>query len=493
MKLNRFVPGLLLAALLAGCADLDLTNPNAKTTDTFWKTDADAIAGVNAAYRALQENGTYGRWLAFAYDLRSDIGMSRSPWGDLANFTKSVLGDYNFEVNREIWQHHYRAIFRANQVIDNVPNSNIDAAIKTRVVGEAKFIRALMYFNLINLYGNVPLITASSQPDLRPAAVAPDVAWAQVETDLKDAQNALPVSYTGADLGRATKGAATALLGRAYMMQKKWAEAATQLGTVVSSGTYTLLPNYADNFVAANDNNQESIFEVQFAGPQLLSAGTRGQNILKMIGPCGVGFCDGEPTQWFYTQFLTETTTSGGVDPRLDATLFYNKPGGMDVYGIPFATRYASRINDKFWKKGGEYYKVPDYQDWDNEINIKVMRLGGIKLLYAEALNETGQTSQAATQVNEVRARVSLAALPTGLNQAQMRDRIEHEELLELGLEQERFLFLKRQGWLTDATRIATLLTHDPDFSFFNPNKALLPIPQSERDLNPNVPQNPGW
>ncbi|HEX6557989.1 MAG TPA: RagB/SusD family nutrient uptake outer membrane protein [Longimicrobiales bacterium] len=479
--------------MLAGCADLELTNPNAKTSDTFWKTQADALAGINATYRALQENGTYGRWLAFAYDLRSDIGLSRSPWGDLANFTKSILGDYNFEVNREIWQHHYRAIFRANQVIDNVPNADMDAALKARIIGEAKFIRGLMYFNLINLYGNVPMITASSSPELRPAAVTPDVAWAQVEADLKDAQTALPPSYTGTDVGRATRGAATALLGRAYLMQKKWTEAAAQFQQVVSSGTYTLLPNYADNFVASRDNNQESIFEVQFSGPAYLSAGTRGQNIIKMIGPCGVGFCDGEPTTWFYNQFLQETTTTGAVDPRLDATLFYNKPGGMDVYGTPFATRYASRINDKFWKKNGEYYLVPNYQDWDNEINIKVMRLGGIKLLYAEALNETGQTGPAATQANEVRARAGLAALPGGLSQAQLRDRIEHEELLELGLEQERFLFLKRQGWLTDAAKITALQTHDPDFAFFDAHRALLPIPQNERDLNPNVPQNPGW
>jgi len=92
-KLNRRVPVLAAALLLAGCADITLDDPNRQTVDTFWQDDQDALLGINATYRALQENGTYGRWLQFGYDLRSDIGFSRSPWGDLANFTKSVLAD----------------------------------------------------------------------------------------------------------------------------------------------------------------------------------------------------------------------------------------------------------------------------------------------------------------------------------------------------------------------------------------------------------------
>lgn len=491
-KLTAGIRSLLMCAVLAGCADLELADPNAKTTDTFWKNQNDALAGLNAAYRGLQENGAYGRWLAFAYDLRSDVGLSRSPWGDLANFTKSVLGTYDFEVNRELWQHHYRAIFRANQVIAYVPDAEMDAGTKARVIGEAKFIRALLYYNLVNLYGNVPLITAPSNPDERPAAATPATTWAQIEQDLKDAQAALPTTYSGGDLGRATRGAATALLGKSLLQQKKWADAAAQFATVVNSGTYRLLANYGDNFIASRDNNEESIFEVQFAGPQMLSAGTRGQNIIKMIGPCGVGFCDGEPTQWYFDEFQKEKTTAGAVDPRLDATLFYNKVGGMDVYGRPFADRYAGgRINDRFWKKYGEHYKRD--QDWDNEINVKVMRLGGILLLQAEALNEAGQTASAYTPVNQVRARAGLAPLAAGLSQAAMRAEIEHQILLELGLEMERWLYLGRHGALTDAAQIATLKAHDADFGFFAPHRALLPIPQTERDLNPNVPQNPGW
>lgn len=487
---HRLLPALLLGgALLAGCADLDLTNPNQRTAETFWQTEADALQGINATYRALQENGTYGRWLQFAYDTRSDIGFSRSPWGDLANFTKSVLGSYDFEVNREIWQHHYQAIFRANQVIANVPNIQMDAARRDRIVGEARFIRALMYFNLVSLYGNVPMPLEPSVATDRPEQRTPAEVWTQIESDLTAAAAALPASYTGNDVGRATRGAALTLLGRSHLQQKEWASAAQAFSQGIAG--YSLLPNFGDNFVQSGDNNPEIIFGVNFGGPEVLAAGARGQNIIKMIGPCDVGFCDSEPTVWYRQQLQAQTTMGGDPDPRLDATLFYNRPGGMDVYGVPFANRYPGRLGDAFWKKYGEWYK--NQQDWDNPIDVKVLRLGPVLLMYADALNESGQTEPARTQVNLVRARAGLAPLPGGMTQGQMRDAIEWEILAETGLENERFFWLQRHDWLTDPAKINILKTHDADFNVFEPFRALLPIPATETNLNPNVDQNPGW
>src|SRR5436189_2782170 len=217
MKLRRLLPPALLGATFAGCVNLDLPDPNGPRTATFWQTPAQAVAGVNAVYNALENNGTYGRWLVFATDLRSDIGMIKSPWTDLSNFTKFTFTSYDFEVNREIWQHHYEAIFRANQVIARVPGIRMDATLRDRIVGEAKFIRALMYFNLVTLYGNVPLITTPPEPTDRPATVGPPQLWAQIEQDLTDARAALPQAYSGSDVGRATWGAATALPGKAHL------------------------------------------------------------------------------------------------------------------------------------------------------------------------------------------------------------------------------------------------------------------------------------
>jgi hypothetical protein len=509
MRFSRFFPSVFTCAalvavggaLMTGCTKLDVTNPNQPSTATFWHTQADAIQGVNAAYNGLLNNGTYGRWLGFAYDIRSDEGFSPSPWAELSNFNKFTLADYDFEVNRELFIHHYQAIFRANQVIDNVPNIDMDAAMRSRIVGEAKFIRGLLYFNLVNLFGNVPLQLTSSTPTDQPATAPPAAVYAQIEQDLTEAAAVLPTSYSGADVGRATKGAALALLGKAQLQQQKFAEAAATLQQVIAIPGYDLMPNYADNFTSMAENNKESVFEVQFGDRSLLASGVRGLNIAKMIGPCGPGFCDGRPTRWFFDQFSRETTVTGGVDPRRDVTIF--SPASTDVYGKTYVERYGPTATDLYFKKYGEYY-VPGDQDWDAPINYRVIRFADVLLMEAEALNGQGKTPESYQYINRVRARVNLAALPAGLSQAQMRDRILHERLLEFGLEGQRWLDLKRYNLFSSvipANAGTPACTPEPyvagcdaEFSSFELNKSeLLPIPQTERNLNPNVTQNPGW
>jgi hypothetical protein len=489
---NAALTVMLAGAALTACTqDLDITNPNAPSTGSFWATQNDAVNGINATYNGLIHNGTYGRWLSFAFDMRSDQGYSTSPWPELAEFTRFVMGSYDFEPSREIWQHHYQAIFRANQVADMVPAINMDAALRDRIVGEAKFIRALLYFNLVNLYGgNIPLLASVAAPEDRPASGTEPGVYAQIESDLTEAAAALPTSYTGVDIGRATRGAALALLGKAQLQQRNWTAAAATLAQVVAMPQYGLVANYADNFTEAGENNQESVFEVQFGDENSLSFGVRGQNIIKMIGPCGIGFCDGLPRQWYFDQFFPNPANRLVYDPRLNATIFWNRPdavGGGDVYGQTFQQRYGATSTALYWKKWGEYY-VPGEQNWDNPINYRVIRFADVLLMYAEALNESGQTGAAFAHINRVRARSGQSAL-SGLSQTDLRAAILKERLLELGLEQTRWLDLKRHGMLTPA-----LAANDADFNFFVANKSeFLPIPQSEIDLNPNVQQNSGW
>ena len=490
---KALTPLLLVAA--AGCADLDVTNPSQRTAETFFRNRDDALLAVNAAYHGLQELGAFGRWLVFADDMRSDIAFSRSPWPELANFTRTVLASYDFEVNIHLYTHNYRTIYAANQVIARVPEVQMDATERARLVGEAKFIRALSYYNLVTLFGNVPLVLEPLTTTDRPAAATPEQIWAQIEADLTEARTALPASYTGNDVGRATSGAAAALLGKAHLQQREWADAATRFGEVVSSNRYTLMPNYQDNFREATDNNAESIFEIQFTDQNVLAEGSAGYSGPKLYGPCGPAFCDANPTPWYFRQFFRDNPAV--PDPRLEFTIFYNKPGGMDVFGTPFATRYADRLadadtlNDLFPKKYTQWYKTGD-EFFDNPINFKVMRLGGIKLLYAEALVQSGQVEPARTQLNQVRARVGLPARPAA-SQTQMFDWIEHEQLMELGFEAERFRFLQRHDRLT-AANLPTLISHDPTFADYPvASNGLLPIPTAETGLNPNVPQNPGW
>src|SRR5438270_2544938 len=176
---------IVVSVAFVGCTqDLNITNPNQKSTDAFWHTSADAVRGINAVYNGLENNGTYGRWLGFAYDIRSDEGWSKSPWTDLSNFNKFTQSDYNFEPSREIFQHHYQAIFRANQVTDIVPGISMDATLRSRIVGEAQFIRALLYFNLVNLYGgNIPLVVAMPHPGDFPPSSTEAAVDSQLEQD----------------------------------------------------------------------------------------------------------------------------------------------------------------------------------------------------------------------------------------------------------------------------------------------------------------------
>jgi hypothetical protein len=497
MRFRALLPALLLSAGVAGCrSDLNVTNPNQLNSQTFWTTSADALQGVNATYNGLLRLGTFLRWQGFSYDIRSDIGYSPSPWTDLANFNKFTFATYDFDVNHDTWNDTYTTLFRANQVIANVPGINMDPTLRSRYVGEAKFLRGLLYFHLITLYGgNIPLVTTPSLPGDRPASSDSAHVWTQIQQDLTDAAAALPASYTGADVGRATSGAAKGLLGKVLLQQRKWAEAATPLLAVIQSGKYALDPDYANNFTTNGKNNIESLFEVQVGNPTLAaSQGVYGLNMSKMIGACGPSFCDGRPTPWYFSQFFQEKTVNNQLDPRLDATIFWNKPGGEDVYGTQFATRYAGALANHtpdtlFFKKYGEYW-IPGDQSWDASINYKVLRYADILLMYAEALNEQGQSAAALPYVNQVRVRVNLAPL-SGLSQSALRDAILHERLLEFGMEGQRWLDLGRQNLFTD---LATLRAHDPEFNFFVANKSqLLPIPTAEINLNPNIKQNPGW
>jgi hypothetical protein len=498
---STLLPVLLMgAALTASCVDVDVTDPNAPSSATAWETQNDAIQAINAVYNGIQQNGVYGRWLSFPFDIRADDGRSQSPWTDLANWNKFSFSAYDFEPNHAVFYEHYNTIFRANLVIANVPGIDMDPALRDRIVGEAKFLRGLLYFNLINAYGgeNLPLQTEPSVIEDQAPAPGPAAIWTQIEQDLEDAAAVLPDSYSGADVGRATKGAANGMLGKVLLQQRKWADAAAVLGPLIESGRYSLLPNYGDNFIPSGNNNAESLFEAQFGSRATLSQGVRGLNMGKFFGPCGgQSFCDGLPTTWFLEQFFPDSSVYGQVDPRLDSTLFYNAPGEM-VYGEKFADVYATQLADPartdsvvFWKKYNAYYNP--IQDFDEPINFKVLRYADVLLMQAEALNEQGKTADAYPFIDQVRDRVHLKPLPSGLTQEEMRARILHERLLELGLEQQRWLDLQRQNLLT-AAYLPVLQEHDAEFDLFTVGKGeLLPIPTPEVNLNPNVDQNPGW
>lgn len=517
MKLIQFGCAMLLGALLPGCVELTQPNPNERSTDTFWQTAGDVEEGIIAAYAGLTLNGTYARHLSLLYDGRSDLAHGLGANGGLNGVIRFQPLNYNGNgFIAGAWDDQYHAIFRANQVIANAPMIEMDPDLRERAVAEAKFIRALMYFNLVTLFRNVPLVLEPLEANDRPEQAAADAVWAQIEKDLEEARAVLPPVSTyrsgGANLGRATRGAATALLGKVHLQQREWQQAATALREVMDSKEYTLLPNYADLFDDRDENHLESVFEVQFVDAATAgTSGARGFDVPRLRGAQGPSFIELQPTPWYFCQFFEDVerclvapqnagTTAGTPDPRLDHTIFWNKPGGMDVFGRPFLSRYAkpgpTRI---FWKKWAQHWL--NSHDFDSPVNFTVIRFADVLLMYAEASVETGDFAGAKFAVDQVRGRVGLNPLPLG-SQIAMRDAVEKEQLLELGWELARWPYLVRHDRLpSNNDEKAAFVERDRDYAGFDvnsygaphPKSELLPIPLVEVNYNPNIQQNPGY
>ncbi|HEU0110495.1 MAG TPA: RagB/SusD family nutrient uptake outer membrane protein, partial [Flavisolibacter sp.] len=150
--------------------DLDIENPNRVDEGNFWKDGTDALKGLNAVYGNFYRNGSpYSRWTPFYFDIRSDDGYSTSPWNELRSVGALNITQYSFEVNYDTWWHHWRGVYRANQVLTNVPGISMDEALKARYLAEAKFLRALYYYNLVTIWGNIPLILEPSKPADKPS------------------------------------------------------------------------------------------------------------------------------------------------------------------------------------------------------------------------------------------------------------------------------------------------------------------------------------
>lgn len=518
--------------ILAGCKkELDIENPNQATVEVYWTTADEALRGVNAIYSTLHRGGI-SRWMPFYYIIRSDEGRSTSPATDIVNnMDQFLVTDYNYGNLYGIWNDNYIGIFRANQVLANVPDIEMDEAQKQRLLGEAKFLRGLFYFHLATLWGNVPLMLTPSTPNDKPTVTPQAEVWAQIEKDLTEAAATLPVRYTNtADLGRATKGAANALLAKAYMQQKKYNEALTPLQWLVEgegNTVYNLMPNYRDNFITTRENNQESVFEWQFqlnpsenhdddTDPRAdnLNYGT---SIAQFFAPSGIGWSDGEAHRWLVREFQKEKTTAGARDPRLEASFLFDStdvrgPEFTMFYGQTFAERYGERdpvtknlirdangrvvlpanIRSRIWfrKFLNDHWK--NQEGYNSPNNWRYIRYADVLLMYAEVLNQTGKTAQAYQYVDRVRQRAGLAPLSAvmpNLNQQQFLAQLKHERITELAGEGHRWNDLARWGDL--GPQIAP---RDPGFANFQVGKhELLPIPQQEIDINPNLNQTPNW
>jgi hypothetical protein len=494
---KTFSAALLALGLLSGCGKdyLELTPRNAASTENFYQNQTDAIQATNSAYAQLQQAGMFNHSL-WGMDMMSDnsfVGGGGASDGiefqQLDNFTIPSSNP----VTTDHFQRAYLGIGAANQVLLRVPAITMDAAIKNRCLGEAEFLRALYYFYLVRAYGDVPLVLIPVKTAAEATTVTRTPAaqvYTQIVTDLTDAITKLPNSYTGDDLGRATKWSAAALLAKVYLTRAgsgDLANAAIQARAVITGSGKALWPNYADNFNVDKENGQESLFEVQFKS---------GLNQYTLDGP-GSAINEFWGARFFGTPYVV---SSGGYgfnipekefvdgyeagDTRKAATIFV--PGDRYPDG---QIQPASLEGDPNGYNVRKFYAGRLSTIWDSPLNVPVLRLAEVYLILAEAV---GPTPEGLEAINKVRRRAfglpidtpspahDLTAATPNFTAAVLRER-----RYELAFEMDRWYDLKRTGELF---RLPSLIAKG-----VKSTSGLLPIPQAERDINPSLTQNPGY
>ncbi|HNG90760.1 MAG TPA: RagB/SusD family nutrient uptake outer membrane protein, partial [Saprospiraceae bacterium] len=379
--------------------------------------------------------------------------------------------------------------------LERVPGIEMNAALKSRILGEAHFIRAWFFYTLVTMYGGVPLadhVLAPSEYNL-PRADAAQV-WAFIESDLKAATAALPLrsNYAEADLGRITQGAAQALLAKVYLWQKRWADAQSAAEAVIQSNQYQLVADYASIFTQAGENNAESVFEIQYMNA---SGGNWGKNnanegsftpVFQRARGQFEGYGFNLPTEDFVQEFFKE----GFEDPRLRSTVF-REGDAMGDRGIFTKAATGGFAHDYYPKK---YFtsKNEDAPFGDPNpnggTNDRVIRFADVLLMHAEAAAQNGNEAAARTSLNRVRARArgnSSSLLPDiSASGAALLSAIYRERRIELGLEGHRFFDLVRTG---RAAAVLGPLGYQDKHQVF-------PIPQSQiQATNGAIVQNPGY
>ena len=485
---------------------LEVDDPNRLSPQLFWRNAEDAEKAMVGVYGPLTTIPGWGRMLGAILTIqRSDIvdPFPSPEVQDVGTFMTKATDNRVLEG----WSELNAIVARANNVLANVPEIEMDENRKSQILGEAYFMRAFAHFYLLNMWGNIPLITeeVTSVDDLLVEQAPPAEVWNSIKADLQQAQERLPETWPATDIGRGTWGAATAMLGKAHLYTQEWEAAAAEFKKIIDSGLYELTENYQDNFLAATNNNEESIFELQYQNSSdgnWGSSGTpnpwRGQAWEPDIAPKGYT-SQGSVTinQWVYDLFMEEKTNSGEIDPRAYATILWNYPGAK-VYQDDFTEAFTGENLNRIWARkylnfdrtssltpGGWAYS-------DN--NLRMIRYADVLLMYAEAVNEAvGPTAEVYAAVNEVRDRVDLPPLPAGLSQAAMREAIREERVLELALEGHRFFDLLRWGVVADVFEAHPEYRSNSGGEFQRGQDEFLPIPQNDINTNPKLVQNPGY
>ena len=462
MKHKIYLATILAAGLLcSSCEDfLDQRPQSVASTANFYKNDADIENAVNACYASLQNSKLYGNFMIVMAEVRSDNVEDQNPGGNAGrdyNIDHFTAGADNAAVTG-VWQQSFHTIMRCNAVLENLDACKNESKRK-QYEGEARFLRGLMYFNIVRFWGAAPIVRNQLTIDQSIASVREDVdkVYAFIEEDLASAAANLPAKYGSKETGRASSGAALALLGKVYLTQQRWIEAKATLGRLLSSefnSVYELLPDVADVFKQDNKFNKEQMFVVHYS---------------KTIVGEGHGF-----SQYFQNASLLDIKLRTGYEEN-DARKRLIETYNLDKDTSPFM----------------KFYDTYDPSTKNVGYDMSILRYADVILMYAEALNEIGYDSSADSEalayLNKVRTRSGATAYKATelANQAAFRDAVLLERRLEFPLELHRWFDLIRTNTAEEAlAKVGHTITR---------NDYLYPIPKTELDLVPNFYQNPGY
>ncbi len=495
MKKIIFYTFLTFLSVFSSCSSfLDEKPKDRLVVDNFYSSAKDGQAAVDATYAQL--NTLYNRLMYMLGDLPTDdmkngLGM---PNAFLQNLEFLRIDSQNTFV-KDMWVNCYAGISRANAAINNIPNITMDETLKSRFIAEARFLRALYYFNLVRFFGDVPLITKlETIEDALGPRIPKDQIYQQIIDDLSFAETNLPLrkDYGSKDEGRATKGAAKILLGKVYLTKGDFPKAKDKLAEVVEAEStygYGLVPNYADNWNPAKEPGIEAVLYLDYKKAPYVNNGEMGLAGPKYSVPGGnIGVTGSNeadiPTRELYDQFDAKDTRRS-KNFKFD---FLNPvTGKILTSSIP--------LSGKYWLDGV-------LSSTDCDVNMHIIRYADAILMYAEALNETGDAINALTQLNRVRTRAfgDASGNLSAMSKDDFKKAVINERRLEFVHEGNRWFDLSRTG--TFVQRMKDHSAYESKVAEKNKTDIalnvkdahlLMPIPQVERDLNPLLTQNPGY
>lgn len=457
MKLRlKILFGLWVAFSICGCKKFVSISPSNQliTSDAVFSNDNTALSAVDGMYVQLRTAtpSMFNGGLSIYGGLSADDIYNTSVSTNYDPFYQNLIPSTNGTISGIFWSSPYNVIYRTNAIIDGLNNSNgVSSNVKNQLLGEVKFIRALAYFYLINLYGDVPLILTK---DYQVGSLLPRTPVAevnkQITSDLVNAQGLMGSAYPSQGKSRPNAMVATALLSRVYLYQKDWTNAMTQASSVINSNTYSLVTDLTKVFTI---NSQETIWEI--ASPSETRNSAEGSTFIPASGTVKPAFA--------INNYLLNSFEGG--DKRKGSWLGSNTVSGTQYY---FPSKFKNRT-------------ITSVTEYD-----VVMRLAEQYLIRAEAEANLNQLPQAVADLNLIRARAGLAALTTSLSQTQVISAVYQERRVELFAEWgHRWFDLKRSGSIDAVLAI--------EKNNWQPYKALFPIPNQQIIYNNNLIQNPSY